>query len=113
MFRLIAGILGLYATYSVFVGYRSGYWAYALSGLICYVAAGALWLRKPWSQYLVYLIAVLFTGSWLWAVGQVAQRGWLYQGLLESVISLIPGLLMVSVAIGSVIVVRRTFRHER
>ena len=113
MLRFIAGILGAYGVYSIIAGYQYGDWSSLIGSGLCLVAAVSLWLKKRWSQYLVYIVAALFCGSWLFVLWQVAERGWPYSSISQTVIALIPGLLMVGVAIGSSVVVYRAFKRER
>ena len=113
MLRFVAVILGAYGVYSFIAGYQYSNWSYLIGGVLCLVGAVSLWLKKRWSQYFVYIVAVLFCGSWLFALWQVAERGWPYNSLSQTVIALIPGLLMVGIAIGSCVVVYRAFKRER
>jgi hypothetical protein len=113
MIRFLAIVVGSYAAYSVWAGFRSEVWGYAVFGVACGVTAIAMWLRKPWSQYLLYVLGALFIGIWIWSILQVVERGWPYESVLESGISLVPGLLMVGVIIGSCWVARKAFTRER
>jgi hypothetical protein len=113
MIRFLAIVLGSYAAYSVWAGFRSEVWGYAVFGVACGVTAIALWLRKSWSQYLLYILGALFIGTWIWSVLQVVGRDPPFESALESVISFVPGLLMVGVIMISCWVVRKAFTRER
>jgi glucose dehydrogenase len=93
-------------------GYQSGVWWHIINGFFFLFTAVAIWMKKSWSQYLVHFIALLFIGSWIWAVWQVWRQGWPYESFLQTLISLLPGLLMVGVALGSMIVVHKDFRRR-
>jgi hypothetical protein len=77
------------------------------------VAGGiGLMLNRRWSRYCIYVVSMGFIGTWLYYVAVLAMRAWPYDTLLESVISLVPGLFMVFVAAGSSYVVRKHFGAE-
>jgi len=76
------------------------------------VAGGiGLILNRRWSRYCIYVVSGAFIGTWLYYVA-LAARTWPYDRLLESVISLLPGLFMVFVAAVSTHVVRKHFGAE-
>ncbi len=65
----------------------------------------SLYFRKNWSKYFIYLVALLTTGTWLLSIWVVVQNGWPYSTVQESIISLIPGFLLLTVCIcGSIVV---------
>lgn len=74
------------------------------------IAAIALYLRKNWSKYLIYSIALLTSGTWLLAIYVVAQNGWPYATIQETIISLIPGFLLLTICICGSIVVHKYFK---
>jgi len=74
------------------------------------IATIALYLRKNWSKYLIYSIALLTSGTWLLAIYVVAQNGWPYATIQETIISLIPGFLLLPICICGSIVVHKYFK---
>ena len=75
------------------------------------VAIGVV-LRRPWSEYLWYLIALSASVWWIVTVIRVAVSGWPYHDALSSVISLVPGVLLLMVCLFGSIAVRRHFRER-
>ena len=113
MIRFLAILLAAFSTYSLWVAQVYGRWGYALFGIIGLVTGVALWLKKPWSQYLAYVLGALFIGSWMFTVWEVYERGWPYEGTLQTLLSLVPGILMVIIVLGSCFVVGKSFSRER
>jgi hypothetical protein len=113
MIRFLAIVLTAYSTYSLWAAQMYGRWGYALFGVVGLFTAVALWLKKPWSQYLAYVLGALFIGTWMFAVWQVYERGWPYKGTLQTIVSLVPGLLMVFVVLGACFVIWKAFPRER
>jgi hypothetical protein len=60
--------------------------------------------------YFVYSVSLLLIAGWGYAVWQVAARGWPYPDIPSTVISLLPGILLVLLSAGSSIAVFRYFR---
>lgn len=113
MIRFLAILFGVYSTYSLWSAQVYGQWTYGLFGIVGIVTAVGLWIKKPWSQYLAYVLGTLFIGTWMFAVWQVYEQGWPYEGALQTAISLVPGLLMVFVVLGSCFAIWKAFRRER
>jgi len=66
------------------------------------------------AAYLWYVLAIVISASWIWAVIGVARTGWSYADVLRSVISLIPGLGILAVCgLGSVAVAKQFRRSTR
>lgn len=105
--KLLAALLVIVAAYI-------GWWAISAASflwlplvIICLVTAAGLFQSKSWSQYLWHVIALLVILSWAFSVVRIASTGWPYNTVLESVVSLVPGLLLVAVcACGSAIVAK-------
>ena len=113
MIKFIAVILAVFGVYTLVSAYQSSNWVPVSGGVLCLITTTTLWLKKPWSKYLVYFIGTVFTGEWLWVIWSVYEQGWPYTGALQTVIALIPGLLMVIFALGSMVVVHRAFPNDR
>jgi hypothetical protein len=111
--RLIAGILGIYGCYLFAVRYPFFSRLHVVLGTFCLVGAVALWMKRPWSRYIVYTVATLFAGYWFWMISQVWEKGWPFNTAIQSAVSLAPGILMVSVAVGSMVVVHKAFKNVR
>ena len=110
----------LLASFLLVVSAYVGWWAvssasllWLLPAVVSLIAAVGLFLNKRWSEYLWHFIALVASLSWLASVVRVAMSGWHYESVLESFISLIPGLLLVTVCAGGSAVVARHFRGNK
>jgi len=109
--RLVAIVFALYAAYVLSVAYGQPHWFAIALGASSVAAAVGLWLRKPWSQYFVYVVSFVVAGQWLWAAtSYYSKTGWPAERTGGHLIALIPGLCIVTLAIGSSIVAFRHFR---
>jgi hypothetical protein len=91
--------------------YRLSPLAIVVAG-ICGAAAVGLWLRRPWSRWIVYLIAAglcLYFTRYLW---RLVQAGWPYEDWTRSVVSLLPGSVLLVFGIGAAVHVGRVFRRS-
>lgn len=79
----------------------------------CFTAAVGLILSKSWSQYLVYLVSLATAGGWAYTVIQITMNDWHYSGVQETIISLIPGFLLVSVCVLFSVFVYKYFNKQR
>ena len=105
---LIVAVLFAYGSYTTWLALTSQYW-FLLWTVACYAAAVGLALSKGWSRYLVYLVAAFTAGGWLYAVATLAASRWPYPDTLSSVISLVPGMLLVALCVLCSVFVRRLF----
>lgn len=90
------------------VAYAAFYWLPV--AVFAAVGAAGLFLRKRWAQYFWHLFAGVAMAAWLVKTAEVAVSGWPHEDLLSSVVSLIPGLLLIIVCAGGSIAVARHFR---
>ena len=99
---LVSGYLAWWA-----VSYAQLLWL--LPAALSLAAGVGLFLRKPWSQFLWFAIALSATVFWLVSVTRVALSGWPYPDMLGSIISLIPGALLLALCIGGSVAVHKYF----
>src|SRR5687768_2923778 len=111
MIKAVATIFALYGAYVLSAVYAQPHW-FAIALAAASLAAGiGLWLRQPWSQYLVYVVSFVVAGQWLWAaISYYSRTGWPSEKTFGHIIALIPGLCIVALAIGSSILAFRCFR---
>src|SRR5437762_2300801 len=113
---MIVRLLGLVVlSYAAYIGLSFAS-APTLSAALwgaCFFACGlGLTFHVRLAAYLWYVLAVVTSASWIWAVIGVTRAGWPYADVLRSVISLIPGLCILAVSgLGSVAVARQ-FRRS-
>lgn len=115
---MIVRLLGLVVlSYAAYIGlsYASAPTISAALWGTCVFACGlGLIFHVRWAAYLWYVLAVVTSAGWIWAVIGVARTGWPYADVLRSVISLIPGLCLLAVCgLGSVAVARQFRRSTR
>ena len=113
-------VIKLLATFLVVVSAYLGWWAvsaasflWLLPAVVSLIAAVGLFLSKRWSQYLWHVMALAVSLSWVVSVVRVALSGWPYDSALSSVVSLVPGLLLVAVCAGGSAVVAKHFRGNK
>jgi hypothetical protein len=61
----------------------------------------------PWSRFLVYGLAAFVVLTWLYAVWHVARVGWAYSTATDTVLSLVPGLVLVVACAGCALIASR------
>ena len=81
-------------------------------GCLCGVAALGLWRERPWSRWVVYLISTLICVYFAWYVSALLQGGWPYDSTTRSVVSLIPGALLLMFGAAAAVHVARLFRKH-
>jgi hypothetical protein len=112
MLRVIAVFLMLYAVYGAALASQSWSIVNALVATWLGLTAIGLWLRKQWSQYLVYAISVALVVFWFVQMQALRATGWPYQDGTRSFVSVailcVP--LMFGVGIG--VHVFRVFRRK-
>jgi hypothetical protein len=110
--RLLAVFLVIIAGYVGWWSITSGQLLWLVLASVALVAAVGLALSKRWSQYLWYAIALGASVLWVVTVVRIAIAGWPYPDVVSSLISLVPGLLLLTVCIFGSIAVRRHFRQR-
>jgi hypothetical protein len=109
---LPAGPLALWGAWALWASIRHGPWTTTFLGGAALLTAGGLLLLKPWARPLAYFFAAGLALGWLYAVGQVIQRGWPYRDWLPSVLSLVPGVLVLIVCAGGSWLVHTEYRQH-
>jgi uncharacterized membrane protein YjjP (DUF1212 family) len=106
----LAAVLIAYGSYTVWlVTVYDSLWFLAWS-IPCFLGGIGMILRRAWSQYLFYVVATCTAGGWAINVGMLAFSGWPYRDAQSTVISLVPGLLLVAFCISASIHIRRYFK---
>ena len=81
--------------------------------LVCGIG---LLFDRAWARYLWYGLASCASIGWIVATVSTALHGWPAGGAADTVIALLPGLLLVAFCVGGSFAVRqraRTIRHAR
>jgi hypothetical protein len=110
----------LLATFLLVVSAYLGWWSVSAATLfwllpasVSLIAAVGLFLSKHWSQYLWHVVALAVSLSWVVSIVRIALSGWPYDSALSTIVSLIPGLLLVAVCAGGSAVVAKHFRDDK
>jgi hypothetical protein len=107
-------LLALYGAYATWMAITEMSWLYAVSGAIAIVACVGAALLKPWSQYLVYLLAVGVIGTWGYLIYDAKRVG--YFSLFstqEIVVALAPEVFLMALSCYCVYAVFTQFRARR
>jgi hypothetical protein len=111
MTKVVATVFALYAAYALSAVYAQPSVTGAAFATLTLLAAVGMWMRKPWSQYFVYVVSALVAGQWLWQTGTFVYRnGWPYETTTLNIFGLAPGLCIVAFAVGSSVLAFRSFR---
>jgi hypothetical protein len=79
---------------------------FAAAGL-CGLASFGLWLARPWSRWVVYLLSTLLCSYFAWYVAALSYDGW--PSASDRVV-LIPGALHALFGVAAAVYVERVFR---
>jgi len=109
---LVIMLLYLYAFYSA---YRAlTYDAFLMIwSIYSFITAWGLYRDKPWSQYLLYTLAMFITVFWGLSVFMLYRKGWPYQTPTDTAVALLPGILLVVINLASCTAVYRYFPRRK
>ena len=110
--KLLAVFLLIVSAYLGWWTVSSAAWLWLFPSVVAFVGAIGLFLRKRWAQYFWYGIALVACVWWVVSVLQVAISGWPQQSIASSIISLLPGLLLLTVCIGGSFAIAKHYRRE-
>ena len=110
--KLLAVFLLIVSAYLGWWAVSSAAWLWLFPSVVAFVGAIGLFLRKRWAQYFWYGIALVACVWWVVSVLQVAISGWPQQSIASSIISLLPGLLLLTVCIGGSFAIAKHYRRE-
>jgi len=111
-------VVNILAVLLAFLSAYLGFWAVSynvplwwLGSIVVFVVALGLLLRKHWAQYAWYILTLLAVTAWLGSIGRVAITGWPYSSAMSTVLSLLPGALLLLVCIGGSHFVARRYHR--
>ena len=73
---LIAATIFAYGTFNIFTSIARDEPLYLIWTAFCYVAVIGLLLKKHWSKYFVYILALVTTGGWGYFTYIMAINNW-------------------------------------
>jgi uncharacterized membrane protein YjjP (DUF1212 family) len=111
--NLLAVLLVLFAAYI-------GWWAVSFSAPLWWLASGVAFVaamgllrRKRLAQFAWHVIAFIVSIAWVVSVVRVALAGWPHSKIWSSIISLVPGMLLLLVCgCGSYVVAQKYQRAK-
>ncbi len=110
--NLLIVILLACSGYLVYWAVSYSAWIWILPAIVTAACAVCLFMGKRWAAYLWHAIALTVAVIWLVMIGKLAFTGWPYHSLPETVISLVPGMLLLIVCVIGSIVVAKRFRSK-
>ena len=111
--QLVAVVLAIYGAYNVWMVVKYGQPLFLLWSVSCFVASVGLWLRKPWSRFVVYAVCSFTIFGLLLYVAAMGFNGWPYPGPAKAVVTLAPGAYLAALCIWFMVVVFRFFRAAK
>ncbi len=110
---MIIGVGIAYALYLISVFLKTGFFVLFIPMILSFASALGLILNKGWSKYFILCLSLLISIYWIYAVITVFSKGFASGGPLYILLSLIPGVLLLSLCGGCSIVVFRYFKRMK
>jgi hypothetical protein len=109
---MVIVLISVFGLYSVI--YAFGHHAVLLIwSVLSFAAVYGLFKNRPWSQFIVYVLAAVIIFAWSYSLIYSFDYGWQDEDTGKMIISLIPGVVIVILTLASCIVVFRHFRKLR
>lgn len=106
---LFFGFCSLYGAWALFFQLTAGAVLVACLGA---TAALGLWLRRPWSRWVVYLISTLLIVYSAWYVWSAVQGGWPDESGGRSYVYFFPAAILLMFGVATPVHVARVFRKR-
>src|SRR5687767_9078577 len=104
--------IAFYGAYWIWVALGTGGWRSGLLGGLLIVSALGIAQRWGWTQWIVYAFAVMVVVAWVYGLySAIKTGGFPLDTPLQSALSLLPGIVILTVTIWSADTVRRRFRR--
>jgi hypothetical protein len=113
---LTVALLVIYSIYAFLIGSIEKSWVLIAGGCVAIVASYGIAMLRPWSRYLVYLLAAGFIGKLAWSILLAIRAGFFefqFGSTTATLWSLTPSLLMVLLSCGCCLIVFRHFSANR
>ena len=99
--------------YIIFNAIEAPYMSSFAWGVISIISGWGVITMKYWSQYIVGMLALFSISGWVDGLIQVYKTGWHYHTSAETLISLFPGICLVTFWLFSSILVIQTLKKEK
>jgi hypothetical protein len=102
----------LYALYGAYFLFYSAGIPHLVGVALAFATAIGLFIGWPWARYAAFIVSGLAVLSWLLTIANETQiNGWPYSDVLSSIISLLPGLVWVSIWAAISWAVQKSYRE--
>lgn len=112
MLSVIGAVLAAYAIFIVWNGTQHGFPVITLLGVGFAIAALAVFLKKPWSKWLVLAVCLLYVAGGLENILTFYENAGRYLAPILAFTAIIPGLLQMLIAVIVPLLAFRTFRQR-
>jgi len=112
MFYAISAIIFIYSIYTAWVGSQNNDLRQCLFSGFWFIGGFGLVFKKKWSEFVLYLLAVLLVGNWLYSLWEVYKTDWPFRATSnETIITLLQGLFLIILCICACTVVHRELKR--
>jgi hypothetical protein len=111
--RFLSAFLLLVAAYLAWWAIAYGGVVWGLGAVVSLATSVGLFTGRSWGRLLWYLVALTVGSAWIASIGRHALTGWPYSDLPRTLISLLPGLLLLVICGGGSLAVARQFRGAK
>lgn len=109
---IVAALSTLYSLLTIAYGTRTAgqFWSGVFSALLLIGAIG-LFLKRPWGRLPIYLFSIVVVPTWIfYTIWFIRKAGWPYYATtLQSILGLVPGVLLCAGCVVACWVVHRYF----
>lgn len=81
--------------------------------ILSFSAVYGLFNKKSWSQFPVYVLSAVVIVAWSYSLIHSFDYGWMDEDIGIIILSLLPGIIIVILALASCVIVYRHFRNLR
>lgn len=112
---LIGLVFGIYSIFTIQYSVHGGSMTPGIFALLSLTGSVGLFLKKSWSKYFVYAFSAITVPLWIIDTSlYIMKTGWpYYPTTLQSILGLVPGILLCSFCAISCWVVHRYFKPFR
>ena len=111
--HVVAVVLVLWGVLDIWMGLIFGQPLGYIVAAVCFVASTALWMNKPWSRFVVYLLCALKIAGLISFAMQVVGYGWPYLRLDRTILTVTPGAILLLIAVWMIVVTRKCFAPDK
>ena len=111
--QFIVLVVAAYGGYAFGEGVNNHQIVWAAFGIAALASAWGLLRNSRWSQYVIYVIAVLLTMSWAVGVWRLTAEGWLRDHPTDAMVALVPGAMSVLVCVAVTLAVFKRFHATK